>query len=291
MIEPQFTFVILHYIDYKTTVECVESIINNIAYDNYKIVIVDNASPNESGLRLEEKFGTLDKIEVLIRKQNDGFANGNNAGYRYAKEKFNANYIICINNDTLITQSDFLQRIIEIYCQYKCDVLGPNIISKEGIAQSPRRSHRLTKREVNKHIIKKRLVLYYLYWKKYICKIKFIEKIYDKSNMNYKRSIEFKTGAEDVVLLGACIIYCPQFVKCEKYAFSPKTFMYGEEDLLALYCSKKGYKTLYSPKIEIIHLGEVSTKKANSQEVNKQIFLYTYVLKGLQILKHEMIQK
>ena len=67
--------------------------------------------------------------------------------------------------------------------------------------------------------------------------------------------------------------------------------MYGEEDLLALYCSKKGYKTLYSPKIEIIHLGEVSTKKANSQEVNKQIFLYTYVLKGLQILKHEMIQK
>ena len=148
MIEPQFTFVILHYIDYKTTVECVESIINNIAYDNYKIVIVDNASPNESGLRLEEKFGTLDKIEV--------FANGNNAGYRYAKEKFNANYIICINNDTLITQSDFLQRIIEIYCQYKCDVLGPNIISKEGIAQSPRRSHRLTKREVNKHNIKKR---------------------------------------------------------------------------------------------------------------------------------------
>lgn len=288
MIEPQFSFVILHYLDYETTVACVESILNNLCYHNYKIIIVDNASPNQSGEKINNKYQNNDKIKVILRNKNDGFANGNNAGYIYAKEFYDAEFVICINNDTILTQNDFLQRIVNIYREKKCDILGPNIRSKDGTPQSPRRLHRLTYKDVKKNILKKRLVLLYLYWKKYLFRIKLIDNMYEKSNMTYKQNIDASGEKEDVVLLGACIIYCPEFVKNEKFAFSPKTFMYGEEDLLALYCNRKNYKTLFSPMLEILHLGEVSTKNANSNEVNKQIFLYTYVLEGLKLLKCEM---
>lgn len=42
---------------------------------------------------------------------NLGFARGNNKGYRYAKNTLGCNYIIMLNNDTIIIQHDFLSII------------------------------------------------------------------------------------------------------------------------------------------------------------------------------------
>lgn len=283
-----FCFVILHYLDLKMTEECINSIIDIIDYDQYYIVIVDNASPNGSGEKLKEQYKRNNRIVVLESENNVGFANGNNLGYAYAQKKLKSDFIICINNDVLMKQRDFLQRIITIEEKEKCAILGPDIISKSSEHQSPRRIRRLSLSEVKKNIFRKRIMLLYFYWKKHLFRLKFVDKLYAKSNQRYKRNICSNNRAEDVVLLGACIIYCPQFVKNERYAFSPKTFMYGEEDLLAWYCHIKKYKTIFNPEIRIIHLGEIATQKSRTDEVDKMIFLYKNTIKGLEILKKEM---
>ena len=51
-----YAFVILHYLTYKDTVECVESILENITNAEYSIIIVDNGSNNESGDQLQKKY-------------------------------------------------------------------------------------------------------------------------------------------------------------------------------------------------------------------------------------------
>lgn len=283
-----FAFVILHYLDFKVTKQCVESITKTLDYDSYYIVIVDNASPNKSGEELQRIYEENERICIIMRKENDGFANGNNEGFRYAKEKLNANFIICINNDTILEQKDFLEKIEKIYTETECSILGPDIWTPTNERQNPRRATRLTYKEVKKNILRKQILLWYCYWKKYFSPIRLIEQLIEKSDISNR---EIKKGhylQEDVVLLGACIIYCPNFVENEIYAFSPKTFMYGEEDLLAWYCSIKNYKTIYSPEIKIIHLSGVSTKKSAKSEINKDIFLYRYAIKGLKLLKKEM---
>ncbi len=284
----RFAFVILHYLDYEMTKKCVESILKTISCDCYDIVIVDNASPNASGENLRTLYASNKRIKVILHKTNDGFANGNNIGYAYAKKTLGAEYIICINNDVLMNQSDFLQEIIRVTERTKCAVLGPNTISMDGQKQSPRRQTRLTESDITKELIRKKIMLQYFRWKKYLFPISCVEKAYQSSSEERLNNRCIDNEKEDVVLLGACIIYCPQFVKNEKYAFSPKTFMYGEEDLLAWYCHRKSYKVVYSPDISIVHLGEVSTKMSTKSEVDKMIFLYKYMIEGLQLLKKEM---
>ena len=225
---------------------------------------------------------------MIKNKKNEGFAKGNNCGYSFAKKKLKADYIICINNDTLMLQKDFLEKIVEIENKDKCDVLGPDIISQNGEHQSPRRIKPLSLNEVKKSILRKSLMLLYFYWRKYLFGLKFVENLYRQSNANYKEQVAFSEKQENVVLLGACIIYCPEFVYKEEYAFSPKTFMYGEEDLLAWHCHKRNYKILFDPQIKITHLGEISTKRSIAKEVDKLIFIYKNTIQGLILLRKEM---
>lgn len=283
-----FAFVILHYLDCEITKQCVESIIETLESENYYIVIVDNASPNDSGKELQKSYKNNDKINIIMRTENDGFAKGNNVGYQYAKKQLKADFIICINNDTLIEQKEFLHKIEEMYNKTKCGVLGPDIITRDEKKQNPRRTKRLTYSQIRKIIIRKRILLLYFYWKKYFFSIPFIEHLIEMADIKPNELSNMNEIQEDVVLLGACIIYCPIFIVNERNAFSPKTFMYGEEDLLAWYCYKKGYKTVYYPDIQIIHLSGISTKRSTRSEVDKDIFVYKYIIEGLKLLKDEM---
>ena len=122
----RFAFVILHYYTIEDTKKCVESILEKC--NNVYIVIVDNASPNNTGKELEKLYKTNNKIKVILSKENLGFAKGNNIGFKYAKEKLNADFIIMCNNDTYLLQDDFLNLIEEEYKISKFAVLGPKIL-------------------------------------------------------------------------------------------------------------------------------------------------------------------
>lgn len=288
--EVRFCFVILHYIDLEMTRKCVKSIQDKLTDEDYAIVVVDNASPDGSGEILSELYREQERIHVILKKENDGFARGNNAGYRYAKESLGAEIIICINNDTIMIQDDFLRRIDEIEKETGCAVLGPRILSGEGTAQGPRREKSLGKSEVKRQIIRKEIVLLYFYFAKYVMRLPGAERCLLRSSGKYRCTSEKISGArqENVVLLGACIVFCARFVKNEKYAFSPKTFMYGEEDLLAWYCHKKNYRAVFDPSIEIMHIGEAATQKSIAAEDDKRIFRYRHIIKGLKLLEKEM---
>lgn len=90
--------VVLNWNGINDTEECVNSLLAQ-TYQNYKILIVDNASSDDSLPRLEKLEQTNpDKISILKNAQNLGFAGGVNSGIRYAiKENFDA--VALFNND------------------------------------------------------------------------------------------------------------------------------------------------------------------------------------------------
>ena len=71
-------YCILHYKNFEVTIECVNNILKNNNTENFRIVVVDNGSNNNTGERLKALYEKNEKIHIIINESNLGFARGNN---------------------------------------------------------------------------------------------------------------------------------------------------------------------------------------------------------------------
>lgn len=69
------------------------------------VIIVDNKSTDDS-LEYFSKQNLRHHIDVITSDENNGFASGNNIGARYAVERYNPDYILFANTDTIFKDSD-----------------------------------------------------------------------------------------------------------------------------------------------------------------------------------------
>lgn len=93
----KIAIILVNYNGTNDTIECIESI-KKSTYDNYKVIVVDNASPEKDCKKITKKFPDVKLIES---KENLGFSGGNNLGIKYALEN-DFDYIMLLNNDTII---------------------------------------------------------------------------------------------------------------------------------------------------------------------------------------------
>jgi GT2 family glycosyltransferase len=96
---PKVHIVILNYNGAQFTLDCVESVLK-IDYPNFRVIVVDNASTDDSVERFKEAFADP-RIELLVNDKNEGYAGGNNRGMVKGLAA-GANYIFILNNDTTV---------------------------------------------------------------------------------------------------------------------------------------------------------------------------------------------
>lgn len=285
----EFAFVILHYNTVEDTNACVESIRKHIGIRSYKIIVVDNASPNQSGVFLAQKYSTSDDVLVILNKKNVGFARGNNIGFKYAKSELKAEFIVLMNNDTQILYDDFVLKIRNEYEASDCALIGPKIITPNPPFDSnPGPSELPTIKELlkNQFIIYLYLLLSYIHLDDLVHK-KFgrQEKLrLDKADKAIDKRIE------NVKLHGCFWIFTPNYIN--KFdGLNPKTFLYNEEPLLFLRCVKYKLKTVYLPKLMVYHKEDSSTNSIGFKgAVNKRRFIYKHLIKSKWILIMEYIK-
>lgn len=99
--------VLLNWNNEEDTLECIKSL-QEIDYNNYETIIVDNGSEKESVLKIKKEYP---EIKIIENKKNIGFAGGNNVGIKYAMEN-GADYVLLLNNDTTV-EKDFLNKLVE----------------------------------------------------------------------------------------------------------------------------------------------------------------------------------
>lgn len=225
--------ILLNYKGVEDTLQCVKSL-EEIDYTNYEIVIVDNASPDNSFEVLKENLGS--KHMVMSSGRNGGFAFGNNVGIEYAL-KNGAEYILLLNNDTIV-EKDFLKPLVS---SLEADSfigistgLILNYFNKEKVW--------FAGGELNW----KKFYGYHLYENNNI------EDIKDK---NKSRVITFATG---------CLMLIRAKVLTEVGLLPEEYFMYYED---VDYCAKvqeKGYKIFYNPSSIIYHKISASTGEGES---------------------------
>ena len=258
MSDPSVAIIILNWNGWSDTVECLESIYH-IDYPNYQVIVVDNNSSDDSIQKINDyalgkleiksnffKYDPTDKpIEIiqyskeikvtenitnnkqLILIKNDinyGFAEGNNIGMDYALKNLNPDYILLLNNDTVVDK-DFLNILIkEGQKDSKIGLLGPKMYFYD-----------------NPNIIW--CIGGKIDWK-------FARGLHvginqeDKGQYNDKRVFDYINGA--TLLIKREVIE-------EIGLLDKKFFLYFEETDLALKASRKGYKSVYIPNAKIWH--------------------------------------
>lgn len=290
-------FVILHYNAIQETIDCVKSIEERLDTDDYGIVIVDNASPNGTGKKLQEMYQNVDKVTVIINEENLGFAGGNNIGYDYALKSLGCEFVCVMNNDTLIIQDDFWEAIEAEYNNSRFGVLGPRIILKNDKDNSlyvklpslkfMREELKLNKRNI--FLMKWHLdhfVTAYRLTRNYIYKL--LKKPKPSRHKEYFSDEGTEVRHDNVILHGCCLIFSPEYARQYKEAFHPDTFLYREEDLLYLRCKKAGLPMIYNPKVMIKHLEDASTDTVVKKSREKIVFQMKHQVKSIGVLIKEM---
>lgn len=287
----KYGFVVLHYLAYEMTTECVSNLFQCFADDDIMIIIVDNASSNGSGKQLEKLYMDNNRVRVLLNSKNDGFARGNNLGYRYLKTNYRPEYIIVMNNDVLIEQRNFLVEIDQIYKRTGFAVLGPDIFCPATKKhQNPAHLKGFTKEEVKSlyDTISKYCMhpIFYYYKSATFGKLKrkFL-------STKIKDDIDRSKEMENVVLHGACYIFSKRYIEKRTECFCSRTFLYMEEDILHYECNQLGLKMIYSPKLKIKHLEDISTNATIKSGFQKFKMKNNEMKKSIKILLRIMSEK
>ena len=220
--------VVVNYNLKDDTIACVQSLFDASAEPS-KVIVVDNGSTDGSVQCLKERFGSA--VNVISTEKNLGFSGGYNLGIQNALE-LGANWVLIINNDTLVTK-DFLSELGNaIGSQPQYDIFGPLIF----YYNSPQRIWYLGDR-----LIPGLLITHSLYRGQ-------------KERAHYPPffSVDFITG-------------CAMLIKREVFEkigyFDVNLFMYGEDVDFCWRARKAGFKLAVIPSARMWHKVSASASR------------------------------
>ena len=115
------SIIIPHWNGIDVLSECIDSL-NNTEYSNSEIIVVDNASSDDSVNWIKNNYP---KINIVQNDKNYGYAGGCNRGIKASK----GDYIVFLNNDT-IHEKDWLNHLVSFMENHSdCAAVQPKILN------------------------------------------------------------------------------------------------------------------------------------------------------------------
>ena len=110
MKQPKVAIMTLNWNGLKDTIECLESL-KKITYANYEVVVIDNGSEGNDAQVLEDRFG--DYIHLIKNDRNYGGSGGYNIAMQYVLDNLDADYLLMLDNDTIVAP-EFLDEMVKV---------------------------------------------------------------------------------------------------------------------------------------------------------------------------------
>lgn len=241
--------IILNYKSWKETLEEARLCNEKLGIPYKDIIIVENASPNESKQALESARDRAGFI-LLTSDENRGYAAGNNIGLRYAYEK-RYSYAWILNNDIIIKDSLIVSKMEAVFQKdSSIAIVNPDIYAPDG---------HMFNRDATRPT----------FWDLTL------------GALSYK-----KKGRNIVDLGGYAYVYRPQgccmmvdLAKMNAANYMDEhTFLYVEEPILAERLLTKGYRCACCLNAEIVHNHSKTVKssldKKKILKIKKSSFSY-----------------
>ena len=263
--EKNVAVVILNYLNYRDTDECVQSILKQ-RYHYYHILIVDNGSENESYQYLKKKYNNESKVFVIRASKNYGFAKGNNIGIFYVKKYFQSEYVMLLNNDTILEDCEYLRKMVAAD-DGTLGVIGSRVIERD--CGSVKKYKRYVTFPAS-------LFYYFALLSEY--------RGYPISQIFWEKMLEKQEGV--YIFRGCILMLTPAYFNFYE-GLDPRTFLYCEEELLYLRCLKAGLKEKINVETYLFHKHKKSTKMSFGND--NGIYL-KYMLSSYKIVLWESIK-
>ncbi|MCC5796247.1 MAG: glycosyltransferase family 2 protein [Methylophaga sp.] len=131
--QPELAIVIINYRTHKMTCECLESLLPEISGLDAQVLVVDNASGDDSVNVLERwiKDSGTNKIQLIASDRNGGFAAGNNIGISHISAD---NYLL-LNSDTIVRKGAIKLLLDSIKTQQSAGLVSPRLEWLDGQPQ------------------------------------------------------------------------------------------------------------------------------------------------------------
>lgn len=266
--------VVVHYNQPHYTRQCLASLAKT-RNSGFKmtVLVVDNGSSQP--FRLPKSLSPS-KFNVIRSESNLGFTGGNNLGIHTAIERFNSDFILLLNNDTLV-EPHFLSRMLKQFqLQPQVGVMSPLIYFSPG-----REFHK------SSYALKDRgKVIWYaggsLDWPNLSFFHRGVDEV-DRGQFSQQMSTQFATGC-------AMLIRREVLEKCG--FLDKKFFMYGEDVDFSLKAVVAGYQIGFCPSAKIWHINAGSTGGSGSdlqlyyQQRNRYLLGWRY---GGWVAKYAML--
>jgi len=249
--------IILNWNSWKTTIEAVESVYTS-HFRSYDVIVVDNASSDNSVNRIEkyaqerkppirvfelseedakkgkfnkpryEKLDPNRRLILIKNRENYGFGGGNNVGIKFALSVLNADYILLLNDDALLTP-ETITKLVQTSERTHAGAVAPKIL-----------------------------------WARNPELIDSAGGEYSKNGYSFDRGkfrpkTEFSTKEEVPTLCAACALYSSKAL-LEAGLFNDRLFfLYYEDTDLASRIRWAGFPLIYEPSAIAYHYGGKST--------------------------------
>jgi GT2 family glycosyltransferase/SAM-dependent methyltransferase len=118
---PKVSIVVVTYNNAHLNRLCLESIYGRTEWPNFEVIVVDNASSDETPEYLEQAEKTFPRLRVMLNKRNLGFAAANNQALKEAKGE----YLVLLNNDTVVPRGWLSALIKHLNLDPQIGLIGP----------------------------------------------------------------------------------------------------------------------------------------------------------------------
>lgn len=237
----KLSIIIVSYNTKKLLADCINSIISNLCDIEYEIIVVDNASSDESASFLKMEYS---HVKLIANSYNAGFAKANNQGL----ELSTGEYVLLLNSDTLVLGNAIGTLVNFLDSHSDTAICGPRLLNSDLTLQLPCR--RGFPRLINS-----------------IAHFSGISRLFPKSKffgsylMTYMDSnIDHEVDA----VSGACLLARREVLGKIGGLLDEAFFMHFEDIDLCFRSKKYGYKVFYVHDSEVIHLKGQSSKLRSS---------------------------
>jgi GT2 family glycosyltransferase len=218
------------YNTWELTVQAITTLIQNCSFP-LEIVVVDNASTDETVETVQNRFPD---VKLVQNQQNVGFGMANNQGFELATNDL----VLLLNTDAFIKRGCIEKLVETMQSDVKIGVVGPKVLNEDGTLQP----------SIHPFPGPLRAVLEY-WW---------LERLFPAgTRLGSYRNWTYAVQSDVPWLIGACMLVRKSVID-ETAGFSEEFFMYAEETDWQKRISDSGWRIVFTPAGECVHLGGAS---------------------------------
>ena len=223
------SFIIINYNTTALTIKCIQSIYQFTKSNTFEVILIDNASADQSIKTIEEQFHD---IQLVRNTENIGFGRANNQGIQMA----NGKYIFLLNSDTALTSD-----AAATFFQYLEEESHHNVACCGGVLVKPNGDNQVSYGNfptVTEAIASLGFLrLFKEHFNRYLS-----SGVFNFSDVI--RPVDYICGAD---------LFLRKSVLHNIGSFDPDFFLYFEETELCYRIRKAGLMTMLLPQVTIIH--------------------------------------